>query len=532
MRFVRYILFVLWCIGLFVLVLESSFAQIDNELCGTLTSDTTLEAHTTYIVLCSVTVPENVTLTVEEGAEIVYAGADSGYYFVHGILDVNGTSQNPVKFTALTPLPGSWGALTATDTGEMFLDYVIVEYGGRPQNAQIQVLDGELVLNNSTVQFGSYGGILTVNGSAEIRSSTISNNADFGLRVIGHPGNPIEPIVKNNRFDNNGTYASHFIFNGGGMGNGIIKGNTGSGNGVLNGVFIEGFFTDSISRLSPNPDFPYLVWTITIDPNKTLTIEPGVVLKFLEPPDAYAGTPPFPVRGTGTMIVHGNLVAQGTPSEPIVMTSFWDDTVGGDTDGSTETAQPGDWRGITMRDGALVDLNYVDVLYGGANSGANIDTGSGQADTATVVMRNSAVRFSGGNGVSGKGIFDIAHSDITDNQIRGIGSGGTGNLSTLFNSTIEGNLAQGLWHYGTGSLDATNNYWGSANGPTSCGGQGEGDIVCGSVQTVPFYGVPLAITVQSVDANTISLIFYLPLALILSMLTVKVCLWNNKNGMS
>ncbi|MEW6541446.1 MAG: hypothetical protein AB1402_07530, partial [Bacillota bacterium] len=64
---------------------------------------------------------------------------------------------------------------------------------------------------------------------------------------------------------------------------------------------------------------PYHVTSsVTVNAGVTLTIEPGVVVKF--------------GHNTG-LYVDGTLLAQGTPAAPIHFTDFRDDTVGGDSNG-------------------------------------------------------------------------------------------------------------------------------------------------------------------------------------------------------
>ncbi len=100
---------------------------------------------------------------------------------------------------------------------------------------------------------------------------------------------------------------------------------------------------------------PYLVDNTiqTINTGVTLTIEPGVVVKFNNPNSRWD--------------VYGTLHAVGTSTAPIVFTSNKDDTLGGDImgDGSVTTPANGDWEGIHLYEGSGASaFDYVTLRYG------------------------------------------------------------------------------------------------------------------------------------------------------------------------
>jgi len=100
---------------------------------------------------------------------------------------------------------------------------------------------------------------------------------------------------------------------------------------------------------------PYVVQNdISVDDMSTLTIEPGVVVKFWR----------------SRLYVSGVLLAQGSTDAPITFTSLADDEIGGDTDNNADMAlpSPGNWNGLYFYDSSRDDkttLSYVRFRYAG-----------------------------------------------------------------------------------------------------------------------------------------------------------------------
>ncbi|MCB1745382.1 MAG: hypothetical protein KDK91_33760, partial [Gammaproteobacteria bacterium] len=102
-------------------------------------------------------------------------------------------------------------------------------------------------------------------------------------------------------------------------------------------------------------DVHEVVGDVTVAAGVTLTIEPGTVVKF---------------QGGRRLFVDGVIDANGSAVEPIVFTSYRDDSVGGDTNGDGPSAGvPGDWGHIELRDSvvdSLTSLSHFEIRYGGA----------------------------------------------------------------------------------------------------------------------------------------------------------------------
>jgi len=152
---------------------------------------------------------------------------------------------------------------------------------------------------------------------------------------------------------------------------------------------------------------PYLVnrqWQ-NFSAGSSLTIEPGVVIKFY--------------NTAGLIFRDASIIADGTPEEPIVFTSFYDDEYGGDTnnDGASSTPSAGNWYGVDLKgdtSGRSVFDNTI-FRYGGVHydwyyaSRANL-----KVDGASPPITNSVFEESALSGLI------IANSDsvVSDNIFR------------------------------------------------------------------------------------------------------------------
>src|SRR3989344_790299 len=134
-----------------------------------------------------------------------------------------------------------------------------------------------------------------------------------------------------------------------GTNNAIIKNGKNAGGGNINGtpkarnsanyLIAKGNYPISSDVNLTKANSPYLVnhSVQTFNASSTLTIEPGVVIKFY--------------NDAGLSFNNGaKILAQGSVDDPIIFTSFYDDTYGGDTHGDAPSTlpSPGDWYGVRI----------------------------------------------------------------------------------------------------------------------------------------------------------------------------------------
>jgi RHS repeat-associated protein len=177
---------------------------------------------------------------------------------------------------------------------------------------------------------------------------------------------------------------------------------------------------------------PYVLdGDVTVAAGATLTIEPGVIVKF---------------NGQfRTLRINGTLSAVGTESLPITFTSYQDDSAGGDTngDGNATSGAPGQWYSILFYSNTS-QVKYSTVRYGGYGSAQNYGPislyGTGYAvtlDHDTISdNQQSAVTIGGGSSAT------ISNSILTRNKY---GVYVNNASATIDHSTISNNTSRGVW---------------------------------------------------------------------------------------
>ena len=225
---------------------------------------------------------------------------------------------------------------------------------------------------------------------------------------------------------------------------------------------------------------------------KVLTIEPGVVIKiggwYIS--QSYK----YPV----IFLIDGKIIAQGTENNPIVFTSIYDDSYGGDSncDGDATSPGHGSWGGLQISSGDNI-FDHVIMKYGGGdrrglitfysnngnqitnsvfeNNWHGIDFRAASSSDPSIIEHNMffnnksaviyfhdsanpVIRYNNiYNNNSGIGVSDVAAPIINYNNI--YNNGGYG-------------AAVNQWYYSTQLVDVKFNWWGDESGPEHAGNPG------------------------------------------------------------
>ena len=285
-----------------------------------------------YIIEEEMTVPNTKELIIPDG--LSFKG--NGLWRIRGKLNVQGTSVNPVVFSAQEDdLYGSPkdmqqnGNTTPGNGGNYFIFY--------------DESDDASTIENALFRYSATIPIQTNNASPKILNTTFRNIAFEGVSLAGSSA----PTINNCTFDNIAfpfrislvTYPAETAGN-------AITGSTGRAIRVVNETLTQNA-TLVKREFAGIANIPYAFQNYTVGTAAILTIKPGVVCKFVQ---------------NGYMNVQNGLIAKGggTTDSTIVFTADRDDFYGGDTYGDGDSNLPNNnwWQGIYFYNEAI-DANCI-----------------------------------------------------------------------------------------------------------------------------------------------------------------------------
>lgn len=301
-------------------------------------------------------VPSGKTLTIQPGTVVQFNSGTN--LTVDGTLIALGSAGETIILTSYrdnSPTGGAdnagagdWGAITFNaGSSASVLDHAEVRYGGYSGgNLAAEVIDsGPLTLTNSVLRDSYNAGLRIIGSTPTLSGVTFQDNLDAAVSM----DLAAQPAINNVTLTNN----------------------------FLNGVRLDGGDLSAAATAWDNPDIVYrLSGDITVPVGKTLTIGAGQIIK---------------TKDTN-VVVNGTLTATGTAAQPIVITSYRDDSAGGDTNNNGASAGgAGDWGEITFNPGSdASNLDHMIIRYGGYVSG-NPPTGAAVVVGANIAISNTTI---------------------------------------------------------------------------------------------------------------------------------------------
>jgi hypothetical protein len=341
-------------------------------------------------VFNNLNIPVDTGLTVPAGSIVkLQAGAIN----VYGSLTALGTAIQPIVFTAYSDdaYGGDWNADGESTTPQAGAWERINYFGAAPQLEHCIIrfsmglsLQTEALgyVRNCKIYYSSGSGITSYNPH-ELYSNVINSSSANGINIYNVSAGS-SYLVANNSIHNASGYAIAFhnsdVYS--------TSGNTFSGN-TYNLIYYFNCYVRG--SMTMNNSQAVLINGITVPEGQTLSIEPGTLLKLI----------------SGNMQITGTLNATGTQENPIIFTSFKDDSKGGDWNGDADATSPanGDWGYLNHISATNApQIEHCHFYYGGGISINSATRG---------YIRNCKI-YNSGN----MGIFLNNHPhDVTDNEI-------------------------------------------------------------------------------------------------------------------
>lgn len=391
-----------------------------HTVSGIISQNTTWYQNRTYVVQGAVTVNAGVMLTIQPGVVIKFQDTSSALV-INGTLNVIGASLSKVYFTSLkddtvggdtngdgsasSPGAGDWQTLQFNSGSTGDISNAVIRYAGNYYGSAVYNDGGTLTITGLTFDNNNGIAIIHSSGTLTVTSSEISNG-DYGVYAYG----------SGNLTLNNNTFSNLWL------GVGYIDASINfshSGNNASNMTGKKGFIMAgniTADRTWTADNLPYIISSspLSINATKTLTLEPGAIIKFQD--------------NWSSLEVNGTLSAQGTSQNKIYFTSFYDDSVGGDTDGDPwRSPQAGDWQYIQFNPGSVGNLSNAIIRYAGSYYGYGIYNNGG-----AINISESEIAYNQSRGLYiDSGSATVTGTNFHDNSDRGISAYAWSGMTTL-----------------------------------------------------------------------------------------------------
>lgn len=184
-------------------------------------------------------------------------------------------------------------------------------------------------------------GLLVEGGSADIKNSSFKRNT-IGIEVTGNASS----TISGNNFQENEKpiylFENYYY---------PVFSNNSVQNNQVNGISLYGtsVMTDTVWE----SDLPYVIENgKSVAAGATLTLKGGTVVKLRKPNESFN--------------IWGTILTQGTLANPAIITSFFDDEYGGDTnnDGTSTLPYKGSWRDLAFNSSSTSVLDGALIRYG------------------------------------------------------------------------------------------------------------------------------------------------------------------------